>query len=425
MRMPYDKSNGGANWGYAHPAWYASKGYVVVVQDVRGRFSSEGEFTPFVHEAEDGYETVEWAARLAGANGRVGMYGFSYPGATQLLAAAARPPSLAAIAPGFTSPQFYDGWTYFGGALSLASVAGWASFLAVESARRRGDEAAHAGLLGALGGAPALYWKLPLRDYLLAARLDAPYFREWLEHSSYDDYWRATAVDEDFSRIGVPALHTGGWYDIFHAGTVATFRGIAGSAPEAADGSVAALPVARDHRRAAQGSRGERGRRLAPPLLRRGAQGRADRGLRRARPRVRAGRGLARRRRLAAAGGGRDRVPPPLGGPGELRVRRRNALARASGRRARRRLSLRSADAEPESRRPLVLLGGDRADGPGRPGAVRGIEGRPRLHALPRSSATSSCSATRVSTCTRRRPRSTPTSPPASASSTPTDARRT
>ena len=226
MRMPYGKTSGGANWGYAHPAWYASRGYVVAVQDVRGRYASDGEFAPFVHETPDGYESVEWAAGVHGSNGKVGMYGFSYPGATQLLAAVAQPPSLAAIAPGFTSSQFYDGWTYAGGAFSLASMTGWASFLAVDRARRRGDDAAHAGLLGALGAAPSLYWKLPLQDFLPLLDVDAPYFRQWLEHSSFDDYWRATAIDTDFSRITVPGLHCGGWYDIFHAGTVANFRGI-------------------------------------------------------------------------------------------------------------------------------------------------------------------------------------------------------
>jgi putative CocE/NonD family hydrolase len=231
MRMPYGKTTGGANWGYAHPAWYASRGYVVAIQDVRGRHASDGEFTPFVDEGDDGYDSVEWAASLRGSNGKVGMYGFSYPGATQLLAAVTQPPSLAAIAPGFTSAQFYDGWTYSGGALSLASVAGWASFLAVDTARRRGDEEAHAGLLGALGAAPALFWKLPLRDYLPFLERHAPYFSDWLRHASYDDYWRATSVAEDFSRVRVPALHTGGWYDIFHAGTVANFRGMS-AAPQ-------------------------------------------------------------------------------------------------------------------------------------------------------------------------------------------------
>lgn len=229
MRLPYGKTSGGANWGYAHPAWYAQRGYVVAVQDVRGRYASDGVFTPFVDESADGFESVAWAAELAGSNGKVGMYGFSYPGATQLLAAAARPPNLAAIAPGFTSPRFHDGWAYSGGAFSIASMTGWATFLAVDAARRAGDDEAHAALLGALGALPALYWKLPIRDYLPLLDSYAPYFRDWLDHPAYDEYWRATAIDEDFSRIEVPGLHTGGWYDIFHAGVVATFRGIRGA----------------------------------------------------------------------------------------------------------------------------------------------------------------------------------------------------
>ncbi|MEO9177059.1 MAG: CocE/NonD family hydrolase, partial [Gaiellales bacterium] len=123
LRLPYDKTAANSNFGYAHPSWYARQGYVVVVQDTRGRYTSDGVFTPFEHEARDGYDTIEWAARLPGSNGRVGMYGFSYPGAVQLLAAAQQPPSLVTICPGFTGSQFYEGWTYRQGAFALAFAA--------------------------------------------------------------------------------------------------------------------------------------------------------------------------------------------------------------------------------------------------------------------------------------------------------------
>ena len=119
MRLPYDKTQA-ASVTYRHPSWYASHGYVVVVQDTRGRWRSEGDFYPFAHEAEDGYDTVEWAASLPHANSRVGTYGFSYDGATQLQAALGRPPSLRAICPGFTGSQYYEGWAYNGGAFALA-----------------------------------------------------------------------------------------------------------------------------------------------------------------------------------------------------------------------------------------------------------------------------------------------------------------
>ena len=290
MRLPYDKTTAGANWGYAHPAWYASHGYVVVAQDVRGRFASEGEFTPFAPEAADGYESVEWAARLPGSNGAVGMYGFSYPGATQLLAASTRPPSLRAIVPGFTSSQFYDGWTYAGGALSLALVAGWASFLALDTARRRGDADAHAGLLGGLGAAPASLLEPAAARLPLRARHPRPLLPRLAR--AFD---RTTTtggrppLDEDFSRITVPALHLGGWYDIFITRDGAELhrdprrrRPGRGSA-KAPDRALAALSVEGNRCAGAQRPRPERRRRLAGPLLRRGPQGRVDGGLRLAR----------------------------------------------------------------------------------------------------------------------------------------------
>src|SRR5215212_8052059 len=94
IRIPYDKTQA-ENATYSHPAWYASKGYIVVSQDTRGRYRSEGEWYPFRHETEDGFETIEWAAGLPNSTGRVGMYGFSYGGATQLLPARMKPPGLA------------------------------------------------------------------------------------------------------------------------------------------------------------------------------------------------------------------------------------------------------------------------------------------------------------------------------------------
>ena len=82
MRLPYNK-DAAQTYVYAPPEFYASHCYIVVIQDVRGQYASEGEFYAFRDEGKDGYDTVEWAAELPGANGKVGMYGFSYVGATQ------------------------------------------------------------------------------------------------------------------------------------------------------------------------------------------------------------------------------------------------------------------------------------------------------------------------------------------------------
>ncbi len=226
MRTIYDKRSGTPTFGSAHPAWFAAQGYVVAVQDCRGRYASDGDFYPYLHEMEDGYDSVEWAATLPGSSGRVGMMGFSYVGATQLLAAVMRPPSLASITPAFTASQYYDGWTYNSGAFALAFIGYWANLLAMETAERAGDIEVRSQLGAALGNAPAWYWSLPISEYPPLQMPYAPYFHDWVAHSTYDDYWRRWSIDEDYSRIDVPALHVGGWYDVFISGTVKNFTGV-------------------------------------------------------------------------------------------------------------------------------------------------------------------------------------------------------
>ena len=225
MRLPYDKAQA-ENIAYSHPSWYARHGYLVVVQDVRGCCVSEGGFTPFQDEAADGYDTIEWAARLPGANGRVGMYGFSYAGATQLLPATLRPPSLVTICPAMTASQYYEGWTYNQGALALAFTMSWAVDLASREARKARDEGAVAALSAAYAGMQGWNWYLPLAQFPPLAGDYGGYFREWLAHPTYDDYWRRWSIDEDYSRLTVPALHVGGWYDIFLSGTLKNFAGM-------------------------------------------------------------------------------------------------------------------------------------------------------------------------------------------------------
>ena len=109
-RTPYDKSSGASRSGALDAINAASQGYAVVIQDVRGRYSSEGEFYTFVNETEDGLDSIEWAAAQPWAAGKVGMYGASYVGATQWLAARSEAPSLAAIVPTVTASDYHEGW---------------------------------------------------------------------------------------------------------------------------------------------------------------------------------------------------------------------------------------------------------------------------------------------------------------------------
>src|SRR4051794_13606421 len=131
QRTPYNKS-GGVDSGYR----MAAAGYVAIIQDVRGRFTSEGEWYPFRYESQDGYDTVEWAAALPYSNGKVGMFGGSYVGATQMLAAIAHPPHLAGLCAVVTASNYHENWTYQGGAFEQWFNESWTSGLAQDTLNR-------------------------------------------------------------------------------------------------------------------------------------------------------------------------------------------------------------------------------------------------------------------------------------------------
>jgi hypothetical protein len=205
-----------------------ARGYMVVVQDVRGRGASEGEWYPFKHETDDGFDTIEWAAGLPYSNGKVGMFGGSYVGATQMLAAIGHPPHLAGICPFVTASNYHDGWVYQGGAFEQAVNESWTTALAQQTISRAvaPDNTALTDL--------SIF---PLRQYPLfkprsvpdsggLTRAFAPYFLDWLDHPAYDDYWKQWSIEEHFASIQVPALTIAAWYDIFQGGALRNYAGI-------------------------------------------------------------------------------------------------------------------------------------------------------------------------------------------------------
>jgi uncharacterized protein len=225
MRTPYDKS---VSWAVTPSYQIAAHGYVVVVQDVRGRYTSEGEWYPFRHESDDGYDAVEWVAALPSSDGRIGMMGGSYVGATQMLAAIAHPPHLAGICPVVTASNYHDGWTYQGGALEQWFDQNWTTQLATNTMWRLIAKDTNALLAAStlpLTRYPAFnYASLPAGADATAQL--APYYLDWLGHPNYDAYWKQWSIEEHFSDIRVPALHIGGWYDIFLNGTLRNYMGI-------------------------------------------------------------------------------------------------------------------------------------------------------------------------------------------------------
>lgn len=228
QRTMYGK--GFSQVGYALLA--AERGYAVVIQDTRGRWASEGENSPFIHEKDDGYDTVEWAAHQPWSNGRVGMFGGSYVGYTQLAAASAQPPSLKTIAPAITFTDPYSS-AYTGGALTLGEQVAWVLLalslmdiqrLPIPNEQKLPLWGQFIALVDGMSSRQT-FDRLPLsslpligQDGLTSSLSTA------LAHPTEDDLWRLIACPYD--RINVPAYHWGGWYDPFLGNTLRDYAGI-------------------------------------------------------------------------------------------------------------------------------------------------------------------------------------------------------
>jgi putative CocE/NonD family hydrolase len=228
-RLPYGKDLPIAT-GYMSPVKAAEHGYIVAVQDVRGRFGSEGEWSPSVNEFEDGYDTVEWAAKLPGSNGYVGMYGASYFGMTQWQAAVMQPPSLKSLAPGITWGNYLNGEQYRGGARELGLWLYWCqAALALESLFRKYRttpeklEKLLPAQIDVIDNLPEHYETLPLEDLPDPGGV-APYMYAALEHGVASSIWEYLNIDGRYGNVEVPTLHIGCWYDVFLGETLRQYE---------------------------------------------------------------------------------------------------------------------------------------------------------------------------------------------------------
>jgi len=226
MRQPYGRAIA-STVVYAHPSWYAACGYVVVIQDVRGRGTSEGEFELFSREIEDGEDSVNWAATLPGSTGEVGMYGFSYQGMTQLYAAINKPKALKVISPAMSAYNLHSDWAYENGAFCLQANLGWAVQLGAETARLKGDAKAYQLLYQASRN-------LPVSEhsgiFVETLRKYAPsnFYYQWLNHpDASDDYWQKLSPDKLLKDVDLPMLHVGGWFDPYLRGTLNLYQEMA------------------------------------------------------------------------------------------------------------------------------------------------------------------------------------------------------
>jgi uncharacterized protein len=228
QRTPYSKSTRSDNNQFRR---LASAGYVVVVQDTRGRYMSDGVAVPH-DEGADGYDTIEWVASLPYVNGRVGTFGGSYAATTQLLAAPLRPPHLVAIFPSSSYNSRYD-MVFQGGAFYLADGLSWNLGQGADVRRRITTPSVDRD--GPIGMTPEerqrfnVEWLLhvPLKTIdAMTIREYAPGYFAMLDHPSYDAFWTTFDVEAKHGDFEVPAYHVTGWYDALSNGTIKNFTGL-------------------------------------------------------------------------------------------------------------------------------------------------------------------------------------------------------
>lgn len=216
IRMPYGKDE---FYCYmpAHGHYWARKGYVCVIQDVRGKYASEGLFEPFINEGQDGWDTLDWVAAQPWCDGSIGMTGESYYGYTQWAVARLGHPNLKCIVPGNTAANIYGVWFFVNHVWCMQTMGLWSITM---NHRRFSNyyrvNTAH----------------LPLNEMDSDAGLDCSDFKTWVTSPERNAVWDRINVDQDYAKITIPVLNWGGWYDTFLKGTIDDWMGMRAYAPD-------------------------------------------------------------------------------------------------------------------------------------------------------------------------------------------------
>src|SRR5438552_3897219 len=211
-RTPYGKD--AAQQEYTTFKHAAERGYAVVIQDVRGRYHSDGDFRPYENEGRDGYDTIEWAASQPWSNGAVGTFGLSYPGAVQWLAAVQSPPHLKAMIPAmtFSTPQNFF---YAGGAWDMSWIEWIWDNIAWDTRTKKnlpGPRSYEQVLAAWKGEGAKMLNTLPLLD-LKPLQHAAPYYFDWLRHPPEDPWWNWSDLRDKYSGTHAAVLNLSAWHD--------------------------------------------------------------------------------------------------------------------------------------------------------------------------------------------------------------------
>ena len=207
----------------------AEKGYVVVIQDLRGLHGSEGVWRMFKDDASDGYQTVLWLNDQTWSNGSVGAFGASALGMTANLLATMNPPGLKAAFVQMAPSQFYEELIAEGGIYRHELVTRWMYLMNATNATKlleqgKIDEEAYAKILETGQEFPNLYLHTPLNSFPYVS--DNTVFSSTFEHYIQDDYYNYYDISSNFSNIKIPIYHIGGWYDAFLEGTMKNYLGL-------------------------------------------------------------------------------------------------------------------------------------------------------------------------------------------------------
>lgn len=213
-RTPYDKDA-----SVREAQWFASHGYAVVMNDVRGRYHSEGKWRMMLDDGRDGYDTVEWIARQEWSNGKVGTIGTSYPGGTQHALAEMNPPHLSAMIPVDALSNVGIAGFRHGGAFELRFV-NWIFTIGGPTAKAALDDPVIKAALDSQAKQIRQHiWNLPVKRGTTALKF-IPEYEDWLieamQHGDYDDYWKQiglSVIDNVKNYADVPVYHVTGWFD--------------------------------------------------------------------------------------------------------------------------------------------------------------------------------------------------------------------
>ena len=226
-RTPYDKEEALKDYTTFRRA--VERGYAVVVQDVRGRYASAGEFRPYQNEGHDGYDTIEWAAKQSWSNGQIGTFGLSYPGAVQWLAAVENPPHLRAMVPAmtFSTPQNFF---YAGGVWDMSWMEWIWDNIAYDARIKQGlpGPKTYKEALAAWNEVgPKMQDTLPLRS-VSELKDVAPYYYDWLNHPPDDSWWDWCELRNKYARVHADVLNFSAWYDDNYGpeGATTNFEGL-------------------------------------------------------------------------------------------------------------------------------------------------------------------------------------------------------